>query len=64
MTVINPFDFFLEESAEQYPFRYDEQLATELAPYFEVSERGPLLQRWLARRRSHAAAAPSTSSSS
>ena len=48
MTVINPFDFFVEESAEQVPFRYDEQLAAQLAPYLEVSERGPLLQRWLA----------------
>ena len=47
-TVINPFDFFVEESADKYPFPYDEQLATQLAPYLEVSERGPLLQRWLA----------------
>jgi uncharacterized protein (DUF2126 family)/transglutaminase-like putative cysteine protease len=48
MTVINPFDFFVEQSAEQFPFRYDEQLATQLAPYLEVTERGPLLHRWLA----------------
>jgi len=48
MTVINPFDFFLEESAEHCPFRYDEQLAAQLTPYLEVVERGPLLQRWLA----------------
>ena len=47
MTVINPFDFFVEASAEHFPFRYDEQLATQLAPYLEVVERGPLLQRWL-----------------
>src|SRR5262249_32098542 len=47
LTVINPFDFFLEQSAETVPFRYEEQLATELAPYFEIRERGPLLSRWL-----------------
>ncbi len=46
-TVINPFDFFVEQSADNYPFRYDEELATQLTPYLEVSERGPLLQRWL-----------------
>jgi hypothetical protein len=33
MAVYNPFDFFLEESAEKFPFKYDEALATELAPY-------------------------------
>jgi len=35
MTVINPFDFFLEESAEHYPFRYDAQTKKELRPYLE-----------------------------
>ena len=29
MSVYNPFDFFLEASAEQYPFRYDDALKTE-----------------------------------
>ena len=33
MSVYNPFDFFLEESAERFPFRYDDALLTELAPY-------------------------------
>lgn len=48
MTVINPFDFFLEEYAEHYPFAYPEQLLKELAPYLEVKENGQLLTSWLA----------------
>jgi len=33
MAVYNPFDFFLEPSAEQFPFVYEPELAAELAPY-------------------------------
>ena len=33
MAVLNPFDFFLEPSAEHYPFTYDAEAARELAPY-------------------------------
>jgi len=47
MTVINPFDFFLEEIAEQFPFEYEEQLARDLQPYLEITESGPLLTGWL-----------------
>ena len=47
MTVINPFDFFLEESAEKYPFVYDKQLLRDLAPYLEIHEHGPELKKWL-----------------
>jgi transglutaminase-like putative cysteine protease len=47
MTVLNPFDFFVEEYAEQYPFTYDEQLAKELTPYREIREEGPRLMTWL-----------------
>ena len=48
MTVINPFDFFLETGAEHYPFSYHAQLKQELAPFLEVKENGPLLTAWLA----------------
>jgi uncharacterized protein (DUF2126 family)/transglutaminase-like putative cysteine protease len=47
MTVINPFDFFIEESAENYPLVYDPLLTRELAPYFEKTESGPRLSAWL-----------------
>jgi uncharacterized protein (DUF2126 family)/transglutaminase-like putative cysteine protease len=43
MTVINPFDFFLDASAEEYPFNYDAVLAKELAPYLEAQPAGPNL---------------------
>ncbi len=48
MTVINPFDFFVEEYAENYPFNYDSLLQKELQPYLEIAEQGPLLKKWLA----------------
>jgi uncharacterized protein (DUF2126 family)/transglutaminase-like putative cysteine protease len=48
MTVINPFDFFVEEYAEKYPFSYDPHLLKELGPYLEIVEDGPLLNKWLA----------------
>ncbi len=44
MTVVNPFDFFIEESAETCPFRYDAVLARELIPYLETEPAGPRLQ--------------------
>ena len=48
MVVINPFDFFLEKSADHYPFTYDRHLAAELAPYRVVRAKGPLLTQWVA----------------
>lgn len=47
MTVINPFDFFVEEYAEHYPFEYDPRLRQELEPYFEIAQTGPRLLKWL-----------------
>ncbi len=48
MTVINPFDFFLDPAAERYPFRYEPALARDLAPYLPTGEPGRLLRQWLA----------------
>lgn len=47
MTVINPFDFFLDESAEQFPFKYDVNLKQDLAPYLAITEKGPELLAFL-----------------
>jgi len=47
MTVINPFDFFVEEYAENFPFKYSKELKHELEPYLDTEEPGPLLQEWL-----------------
>jgi len=49
MTVINPFDFFVEEYAGKFPFQYVKQDIKELAPYFELSENGPFLKHWIAK---------------
>lgn len=48
MTVINPFDFFVESYAEEYPFEYPTGLSQDLTPYREIIEDGPLLHAWLA----------------
>jgi uncharacterized protein (DUF2126 family)/transglutaminase-like putative cysteine protease len=47
MTVINPFDFFVEDWAEHFPFAYPTSLQTELAAFLETEPAGPLLQTWL-----------------
>src|SRR5215472_2287889 len=48
MTVINPFDFFLEPYAEKYPFQYAALEKRELRPFLEPSTLGPLLEEFLA----------------
>ena len=48
IAAINPFDFFLEASAEQVPFTYEPWLLRELRPYLETEEPGPALKAWLA----------------
>jgi uncharacterized protein (DUF2126 family)/transglutaminase-like putative cysteine protease len=48
LTVINPFDFFVEPYAEKYPFTYAPALAKELIPFLETAPLGPRLAAWLA----------------
>ena len=47
MAVHNPFDFFLEPSAEEFPFKYSAALQAELAPYLVKAELTPLLKTYL-----------------
>src|SRR5689334_4400955 len=47
MAVINPFDFFVEESAETWPFQYDALLAEELSPYLKPDPVDPQLAQYL-----------------
>ena len=48
LTVINPFDFFMEDRCENWPFDYDASQKKELTPYLETEPPGPLFQAWLA----------------
>jgi uncharacterized protein (DUF2126 family)/transglutaminase-like putative cysteine protease len=48
MTVINPFDYFIEDSAVHWPFEYDARLKRELTPYLETEPAGERLAAWLA----------------
>jgi uncharacterized protein (DUF2126 family)/transglutaminase-like putative cysteine protease len=43
----NPFDFFLEPGAEDYPFEYSPELARDLEPYRSAEAASPLLQSFL-----------------
>jgi uncharacterized protein (DUF2126 family) len=47
MQVVNPFDFFIEPYAEQFPFTYPEDLRADLAAYLEPEPAGQLLHSFL-----------------
>jgi uncharacterized protein (DUF2126 family)/transglutaminase-like putative cysteine protease len=48
MTVINPFDFFVEKYAEHFPFSYPAQLSAELSAYLKTEKPGALVAEWVA----------------
>ena len=58
MTVINPFDFFIDEASENFPFEYPDALKRELGPYLEADPAPPLLADWLRRTRQELLARP------
>lgn len=47
MSVYNPFDFFVEETAEEWPFAYPEDLADDLTIYKTPEPLGPRLRAYL-----------------
>ncbi|MEO8259833.1 MAG: transglutaminase family protein [Acidobacteriota bacterium] len=47
MAVYNPFDFFLEPSAEQFPFEYEASERRELQPFLRADPLTPRLARYL-----------------
>ncbi|MCL5776338.1 transglutaminase family protein [Limibaculum sp. FT325] len=48
MAAVNPFDFFLEDSAFHFPFAYEEETRKDLAPYLETAPQGPRFEALLA----------------
>jgi len=48
MSVYNPFDFFLEPEAENFPLTYSPATSRELTPYLELMQDGPLLKAYVA----------------
>jgi uncharacterized protein (DUF2126 family) len=47
LSVINPFDFFVEPFADKWPFAYPTEFREELAPYLDVEPAGPRLAAFL-----------------
>jgi len=47
LITLNPFDFFVDDYAENFPFKYKKDLKKELEPYLEVIEKGKLLKKFI-----------------
>jgi transglutaminase-like putative cysteine protease len=61
MAVYNPFDFFLEPEAENFPFAYAPELAHDLAPYLAKAPATPLFKAFVDSVPLTTSGAPSTS---
>jgi len=48
MAVFNPFDFFLEPTAEEVPFKYSDTVREELKSYLDKDHKTPLFKKYLA----------------
>jgi uncharacterized protein (DUF2126 family)/transglutaminase-like putative cysteine protease len=53
MTVINPFDFFVEKYAEKFPFDYTADNKRELTAYLETEPVGPRVAAWIKNARAN-----------
>lgn len=47
MITINPFDFFVEDSAKDFPFEYKKDLKKELKPYLKIEEKNKILKDFI-----------------
>ena len=47
LITLNPFDFFVDEYAEQFPFKYKKDLKKELEPYLEITETGKSIKKFV-----------------
>lgn len=48
MVTVNPFDFFLDDYAQTFPFDYEPVLKQDLLPYLAVADDSPMLHAWVA----------------
>ncbi|QJR11471.1 hypothetical protein DSM104443_02548 [Usitatibacter rugosus] len=61
MTVINPFDFFIDASADKFPFAYTPENQRELAAYLHTDPLTPKVSAWIDdARKSFAQGSPNT----